>query len=330
MSTAPQYENAHKNSTASGAYAPTEPTLNEQPARQPNMVTVQPLRRGDMQPSYAQQVDVQDLKDLGCYGSMINCFGAIAGTLGSIPCCFCCPNPFKEVEQGSVGLVTRFGKFSKSVDPGLVKINPFSEQLSRISVMIQVAEIPRQTVLTKDNLQATIESVIVFHINNPYRAAFGISDVRNALVERAQTTLRDIVGGRNLQALLTEREAVAAEIENLVEAAADRWGVVQDIVIPPEVQASLSSAAQQRRLAEAKIIAAQAEVDSARLMREAADILSSPAAIQIRQLESLQTMAKQANSKVVFVPMNLFGGGGSGSGDSGLISNAAMQEALRH
>jgi erythrocyte band 7 integral membrane protein len=81
--------------------------------------------------------------------------------------------------------------------------------------------------------------------------------------------------------------------------------LIKDIIFSPEVSASLSSAAQQKRLGESKVIAARAEVDSARLMRQAADILASPAAMQIRQLEALQQMAKTANSKVVFVPMQL-------------------------
>ncbi|GAA5973393.1 hypothetical protein JCM11641_003111 [Rhodosporidiobolus odoratus] len=332
----PSYDQ-HKSAPTATSELTAEASLSQhsQPAPTPAIVTVQPLRKADMQPSYAQQVDAQELSDLGCYGNMINCLGAIAGTLGSIPCCFCCPNPFKEVDQGSVGLVKRFGKFYKSVDPGLVKINPFSENLDRISVMIQTAAIPVQQVISKDNLQAEIESVIIYSVNNPYRAAYGIKDVRSALVERAQATLRDVCGGRNLQSLLTEREAVAAEIEQVVEAVAEQWGVaisgilIKDILIPADVQASLSSAAQQRRLGEAKVIAAQAEVDSARLMREAADILSSPAAIQIRQLESLQQMAKSGNSKIIFVPMNLYGGGeGSGSKDNGLINNTAMMQAL--
>ena len=92
---------------------------------------------------------------------------------------------------------------------------------------------------------------------------------------------------------------------------ADKWGVaiegilIKDIVFSADVAASLSSAAQQKRIGESKVIAARAEVDAARLMRQAADILASPAAMQIRQLEALQAMAKSASSKVVFVPMQL-------------------------
>ena len=110
---------------------------------------------------------------------------------------------------------------------------------------------------------------------------------------------------------MTEREAIAFEIAEIVGDVADKWGVsiegilIKDIIFSPEVAASLSSAAQQKRLGESKVIAARAEVDAARLMRQAADILASPAAMQIRQLEALQNMAKTSTSKVIFVPMQL-------------------------
>lgn len=155
------------------------------------------------------------------------------------------------------------------------------------------------------------DSVVYFQVTSPYRTAFGISDLRQALTERAQTTLRHVVGARAVQSVVTEREAIAFEIAEIVGDVADKWGVaiegilIKDIIFSPEVSASLSSAAQQKRIGESKVIAARAEVDAARLMRQAADILASPAAMQIRQLEALQQMAKTAGSKVVFVPMQL-------------------------
>ncbi|CAL1700096.1 unnamed protein product [Somion occarium] len=251
-----------------------------------HVIKVQPLKRSEMQPSYAQDLGTGEVTH-GVYGSLLQVLGSCVGFLGAVPCCPC-PNPFRNVQQGSVGLVSRFGQFYKSVDPGLV-----------------------QKVITRDNVDVDIDSVIYFQITNPYRAAFGISDLRQALIERAQTTLRHVVGARAVQSVVTEREAIAFEIAEIVGDVADKWGVaiegilIKDIIFSPEVSASLSSAAQQKRIGESKVIAARAEVDAARLMRQAADILASPAAMQIRQLEALQTMAKTANSKVVFVPMQL-------------------------
>jgi regulator of protease activity HflC (stomatin/prohibitin superfamily) len=274
-----------------------------------HMINVQPLKRSEMQPSYAQDLGAQEVTH-GVYGSLLQTLGTCVGLCGAIPCCPL-PNPFKNVQQGSVGLVTRFGQFYKSVDPGLVNVNVCTEGLRIVDVKIQISPIGRQTVITRDNVNVEIDSVIYFQITNPYRAAFGITDLRQALIERAQTTLRHVVGARAVQSVVTEREAIAFEIAEIVGDVADKWGVaiegilIKDIIFSPEVSASLSSAAQQKRIGESKVIAARAEVDSAKLMRQAADILASPAAMQIRQLEALQQMAKSANSKVVFVPMQL-------------------------
>lgn len=273
------------------------------------MIHVQPLKRTEMQPSYAQDLGTSEVTH-GIYGTLLQGLGSIIGLFGAVPC-LPCPNPFKEVEQGSVGLVSRFGQFYKSVDPGLVQVNVCTESLRVVDVKIQISPIGRQMVITRDNVNVEIDSVIYFQIVSPYRAAFGITDLRQALIERAQTTLRHVVGARAVQSVVTEREAIAFEIAEIVGDVADKWGVaiegilIKEIIFSAEVSASLSSAAQQKRIGESKVIAARAEVDSARLMRQAADILASPAAMQIRQLEALQQMAKSGNSKVIFVPMQL-------------------------
>ncbi|KAF8484824.1 hypothetical protein DFH94DRAFT_791869 [Russula ochroleuca] len=274
-----------------------------------HVIKVQPLKKDEMQPSYAQDMGIGGVTH-GFYGSMKQTLGSCIGFCGAIPCCPL-PNPFKEVRQGSVGLVSRFGQFYKAVDPGLAQVNVCTESLRVVDVKIQIISIGRQTVITRDNVNVEIDSVVYFQIANPYRAAFGIADLRQALTERAQTTLRHVVGARAVQSVVTEREAIAFEIAEIVGDVADKWGVaiegilIKDIIFSPEVSASLSSAAQQKRIGESKVIAARAEVDAARLMRQAADILASPAAMQIRQLEALQQMAKTAGSKVVFVPMQL-------------------------
>jgi regulator of protease activity HflC (stomatin/prohibitin superfamily) len=297
---------------------PYEPNVtSEQPStsamKKPDLskhvIHVEPLKRSEMQPSYAQDLGSGEVTH-GFYGSMMHCLGNCVGFFGAIPCCPL-PNPFRNVQQGSVGLVQRFGQFYKSVDPGLVQVNVCTESLRTVDVKIQITPVGRQKVITRDNVDVDIDSVIYFQITNPYRAAFGITDLRQALVERSQTTLRHVVGARAVQSVVTEREAIAFEIAEIVGDVADKWGVsiegilIKDIIFSPEVSASLSSAAQQKRIGESKVIAARAEVDAARLMRQAADILASPAAMQIRQLEALQNMAKTSSSKVVFVPMHL-------------------------
>ena len=238
----------------------------------------------------------------------VNSLGSCIGTLGAIPCCIICPNPYRPVQQGSVGLVTKFGRFYRAVDPGLVKINPLSEKLISIDVKIQIVEVPKQVCMTKDNVTLHLTSVIYYHITSPHKAAFGISNVRTALVERTQTTLRHVVGARVLQDVIERREELAQSIGEIIEDVASGWGVkvesmlIKDIIFSNELQDSLSMAAQSKRIGESKVIAARAEVESAKLMRQAADILSSAPAMQIRYLEAMQAMAKSANSKVIFLP----------------------------
>jgi len=118
---------------------------------------------------------------------------------------------------------------------------------------------------------------------------------------------------RVLQELIENREAIGEEIQEVIAEPASAWGVkvesvlIKDISFSKELQESLSSAAQAKRIAEAKVIGAQAEVDSAKLMRAAADILNTPAAMQIRYLETMSNMAKGSNTKVIFMPTSTNG-----------------------
>lgn len=270
-------------------------------------MAVQPPKAEDLQKSYASIITHEaDPKDW--YGYLISGLGTIIGTLGAIPCCVVCPNPYKTVEQGNVGLVTKFGRFYKAVDPGLVRVNPCSEKLIQVDVKIQIVEVPQQVCMTKDNVTVQLTSVIYYHIVSPHKAAFGITNVKQALIERTQTTLRHVIGARVLQDVIERREEIAQSIGEIIEDVAAEWGVavesmlIKDIIFSHELQDSLSMAAQSKRIGESKIIAAKAEVEASKLMRQAADILSSAPAMQIRYLEAMQAMAKSANSKVIFLP----------------------------
>ena len=118
--------------------------------------------------------------------------------------------------------------------------------------------------MTKDNVNLTLTSVIYYHITSPHKAAFGISNLRQALVERTQTTLRQVIGARVLQDVIERREEIAQSIREIIEETATGWGVavesmlVKDIIFSQELQDSLSMAAQSKRTGEAKVISARA------------------------------------------------------------------------
>ncbi|KAJ1334728.1 hypothetical protein BSLG_007883 [Batrachochytrium salamandrivorans] len=241
-----------------------------------------------IQSSYAHTMPTP-VSDHACYESMMSCIGCSFGVLGSVPCLPCC--------------------CFKSVDPGLYFVNSVSEKLSRVDIKIHIEDIPRQQVMTKDNVGVLIDSVLYWHIVDPYVATYLIQDVQRALIERTMTTLRQIIGTRTLQDSIEHRDAIAFEIQQIIAPVAVTWGVriesilVKDLLFSPELQDTLSAAAKQKRVGESKVIAAQAEVDAAKLMREASDILNTPAAMQIRYLETMADMAKTAGSKVIFMPL---------------------------
>jgi erythrocyte band 7 integral membrane protein len=139
-----------------------------------------------------------------------------------------------------------------------------------------------------------------------------------ALIERTQATLRQTLGIRTLQEIIENRESIGHEIERQITEPAASWGVVvesiliKDMIFEPELQATLSAAAKQQRIGESKVIAAQAEVEAAKLMREASDILNTPSAMQIRYLETLNLMARETGNKVIFMPASHNAGFGPG------------------
>ncbi|KAI1290501.1 hypothetical protein EDD11_009220 [Mortierella claussenii] len=271
----------------------------------------------------------------GVYGTLVNALGTCMGILGMLskPVRRLSPDhltplvnqiapetnmrpikPFentaryKTVDQGNIGLVTRFGRYYKTVDPGLIRLNPYTESIFKVDMRVRISNIPNQVIMTKDNVNVHIDSIIYWHIINPYQATYGITDVCQALVERTKTTLRQVLGARLLQEIIENREQLAHEIQTIIDVPAHAWGVtvesilIKDIQFSKSLQESLSSAAQAKRLAESKVIQAQSEVDSAKLMRQAAEFLNTPAAMQIRYLESMAAMARHSGQKTIFMP----------------------------
>ncbi|SAL98198.1 hypothetical protein [Absidia glauca] len=231
---------------------------------------------GGLQPSFARVTEASEDEN-GFYASMMNSIGNCLGLLGTIPCC-CFPNPYKRVQQGDVGVITRFGRFQRLVDPGLVKVNPVTEKISKSSIKISISDIGRQEIMTKDNVSIAIESVLFWHIVDPYEAHFGVSNVQFALIERARTSLRDVCGSHFLQDLIENRDVVSAEIKKIIDPIAQNWGV-------------------------------KAEVEVAELLKQSSEILSTKAAFQLRYLETLVAMSRAGQGpKTLFMHLPSSGG----------------------
>ncbi|KAI8923305.1 hypothetical protein BC831DRAFT_403903, partial [Entophlyctis helioformis] len=159
------------------------------------------------QTSYAHSMPVPK-SDHNCYEGFINGAGVCFGAIGYLPCCPCF-NSFQTVQQGTVGMLSRFGKYYRSVDPGLYFVNMCSEHMRKVDIKIQIEDVPRQQVMTKDNVSIYIDSVLYWHVVDPYAASYLVQDVRRALIERTMTTLRQTIGTRTLQDSIENRETIA-------------------------------------------------------------------------------------------------------------------------
>ncbi|CAH6719532.1 hypothetical protein CLIB1444_02S10704 [[Candida] jaroonii] len=285
------------------------------------------------------------------YQGLISGCGSFWGMWGTF-CCLC-SNPYKTVQQGEVGLIQTFGALSRTVEPGLAYVNTWSEKLYKVSIKVNIRDIPAQSCFTRDNVSVIITSVVYYNIIDPQKAIYSITNIHDAIVERTQTTLRDVIGNRTLQDVVEKREEIADSISHIISKTAFDWGVniesilIKDLQLPDKVKASLSMAAEAKRIGEGKIINAKAEVESAKLMRKAADILASKPAMQIRYLDAMQNMAKSPGSRVIFMPSaqeiermagsNIEGNGyheelsphGTGMDPKSIANDIALQEAMK-
>jgi len=243
-----------------------------------------------------------------CYESTLSGCGVCTGFWKTWVCCCLCDSPYKIVDEGTVAVVQEFGKFSKLYSPGLYYVNPCTETMVFVDKRERVKCIRGQTVMTRDNVNVIIDAVIYWQIDNTYKSLFSVKDLEFSIEELTHTSLRDVFGVTTLQEALEDRERVAEHLLDLLKVPTGNWGAVakrvliQEIMFTKDLQDTLSAAATAKRLAESKIIGAQADVQAAKLMRNASDILSTGAAMQIRYLDSLSLIAKAGNPKVVFFP----------------------------
>jgi len=216
-----------------------------------------------------------------------------------------------------VGVVQKFGKFSKLYAPGLYYVNPCTESMTFVDKRERIMDIRRQLCMTKDNINVIVDAVVYYQVEDSYKSLFSVVDLPFSITELCRTSLRDVFGMVTLQQALEDRDHLAEQLKILMDEATLTWGVdvskclIQEILFTDELQKSLSTAATAKRIAESKIIGAQADVQAARLMRNASDILNTPAAMQVRYLEAITNVAKASNPKVVFFPSDYkkIGGG---------------------
>ena len=186
-------------------------------------------------------------------------------------------------------------------------------------------DVPPQDVITRDNVPARVNAVVYFRVMDPNRSVIEVENFVLATSQISQTTLRSVIGQKDLDDLLTNREAINEELQTIIDDHTDPWGVkvsvveVKDVEIPQQMQRAMARQAESERERRAKIIAAEGEYQASQRLRQAADRLESPTALQLRLFQTLTEISSENNSTVILpVPMDLFRpylGGSNGSAD---------------
>jgi len=221
---------------------------------------------------------------------------------------FSAVNILKEYERGVIFLL---GRFWKVKGPGLIIVVPFFQQMTRVQLRTVVLDVPSQDLITRDNVSVRVNAVVYFRVVDPQKAIIQIEDYFEATSQLAQTTLRSVLGQHELDDLLAEREKLNKDLQTILAATADNWGInvlnveIKHVDLNETMVRAIAAQAEAERERRAKIINAEGEMQAAQKLQEAAAILSQqPAAIQLRYLQTLIDIAGDKTSTIVFpLPM---------------------------
>ena len=219
----------------------------------------------------------------------------------------------KLLYQYERGVVFTLGRFSHIKEPGLRWILPIFQTIRTVDMRIKTADIPRQEVMTKDNISLLINTVVYFKVEKPADVIIKIEDFQYAVKQYTQAALRDVVGNSELDFVLTEREKIATDIKKIVDAETNGWGVdieaikIQEIELPAERKWAIAKQAEAEREKRAMIILSDGELKASENLRKASENLSkSPAALQLRTLQTIRDIAADPSEKIVlFLPTEL-------------------------
>lgn len=211
------------------------------------------------------------------------------------------------------GVVFTLGRFTAVKGPGLILLVPYVQQMVRMDLRTVVLDVPTQDVISRDNVSVRVSAVIYFRVIDPERATIQVENFMQATSELAQTTLRSVLGKHELDDMLAERDKLNADIQKILDAQTDAWGIkvanveIKHVDIDESMVRAIARQAEAERERRAKIINAEGEQQAAQKLLEAAEILGlKPEAMQLRYLSTLNVIANERSSTIVFpFPMDL-------------------------
>ncbi len=211
------------------------------------------------------------------------------------------------------GVIFMLGRFWKVKGPGLIIVIPGLQQMVRVDLRVVTMDVPSQDVISRDNVSVKVNAVVYFRVVDPERAIIQVEDYLNATSQLAQTTLRAVLGKHELDEMLSEREKLNADVQQILDSQTDAWGIkvanveIKHVDLNENMVRAIARQAEAERERRAKVIHAEGEKQAAETLMEAAEMLSrQPAAIQLRYLQTLTQIAGDKTSTLVFpIPVDL-------------------------
>lgn len=219
---------------------------------------------------------------------------------------FFCIEVVQEYERA---VIFRLGRLlhGGSKGPGIFFILPCIENYTKVDLRTLTFDVPPQEVLTKDSVTVSVDAVVYYHVQNAVISVANVENAHHSTRLLAQTTLRNMLGTKNLHEILSDRETIATSMQSVLDECTDVWGIkverveIKDVRLPIQLQRAMAAEAEAAREARAKVIAAEGEQKSARALKEAAEVITqSPAALQLRYLQTLNTISAEKNSTIIF------------------------------
>ncbi len=240
----------------------------------------------------------------------------------------------KIVKEYERGVIFRLGRVQGGAKgPGLFILFPFVDRMIKIDLRTVTMEVPPQEIITRDNVPARVTAVLYFRVVDPNKSVIEVENHILATSQISQTTLRSVLGQRDLDDLLTNRETINEELQKIIDDQTEPWGIkvsvveVKDVEIPQNMQRAMARQAESERERRAKIIAAEGEYQASERLRQAADRLESPTALQLRLFQTMGEIATEQNSTIILpIPLDLFKPFLEGQDSSGQKTRTARLE----
>jgi len=212
------------------------------------------------------------------------------------------------------GVIFRLGRVIKAKGPGLILLIPIVDKMIKVSLRLVAMDVDPQDVITRDNVSVKVNAVIYFRVIDPTKAIIEVENYNYAMSQLAQTTLRSVCGQAELDELLSEREKINAQLQEILDTHTDPWGIkvatveLKHIDLPQEMQRAMAKQAEAERERRAKVINAEGEFQAAAKLAQASEIIEKrPMALQLRYLQTMREMSSEKNTTTIFpFPIDLF------------------------